>query len=75
MTDFLHPDRIVIGADVDGPAQRVADLYTRLAAPVVFTGTASAELAKCATNCFLAIKLFYVKEIADLCATPKDTRV
>lgn len=65
--DFLHPDRIVIGCDTDGAAGRVAVLYAKIAAPVVFTSTASAELAKYAANSFLALKLSYINEIADLC--------
>lgn len=42
--DFLNPDRIVIGSDAQGAAERVAALYSRLAAPTVLTDTASAEL-------------------------------
>jgi UDPglucose 6-dehydrogenase len=75
VTDFLNPDRIVVGFDTDtdtdtdagGVAQRIASLFARLAAPVVFTSTASAELAKYAANCFLAVKLSYINEIAGLC--------
>jgi UDPglucose 6-dehydrogenase len=67
VADFLHPDRIVVGADTDGAAERIADLYAKLAAPVVLTSTASAELAKYAANCFLAVKLSYINDVADLC--------
>jgi UDPglucose 6-dehydrogenase len=67
VADFLRPDRIVIGSDIDGAAERVAGLYTKLEAPVVVTSTASAELAKYAANCFLAVKLSYINEVASLC--------
>jgi UDPglucose 6-dehydrogenase len=65
--DFLRPDRIVVGCDADGAGERVVDLYAKLAAPVVLTSTASAELAKYAANCFLAVKLSYLNELTDLC--------
>ncbi|MBB4689150.1 UDP-glucose dehydrogenase family protein [Amycolatopsis jiangsuensis] len=67
--DFLHPDRIVLGADPpDSPAaHRVANLYAPTGAPVVRTGTASAELAKYASNGFLAVKASYVNVLAELC--------
>ena len=65
--DFLRPDRIVIGSADRAAAERIADLYAAIDAPVVVTDPASAELAKYAANCFLAMKLSYVNEIADLC--------
>jgi UDPglucose 6-dehydrogenase len=65
--DFLHPDRIIIGANAQDAAERIAALYARLGAPTVLTDWASAELIKYAANCFLAIKLSYVNAIADLC--------
>lgn len=65
--DFLRPERIVIGSDDRAAAERVAGLYAAVDAPVVVTDVASAELAKYAANCFLAMKLSYVNEIADLC--------
>jgi UDPglucose 6-dehydrogenase len=66
--DFLHPDRIVVGADGSpDPAERVAALYARLGAPTVLTDAASAEMIKYAANCFLAIKLSYVNALAELC--------
>jgi UDPglucose 6-dehydrogenase len=67
VADFLHPDRIVVGCDTDAAAERVAGLFAKLAAPIVFTSTASAELAKYAANCFLAVKLSYINEVATLC--------
>lgn len=65
--DFLGPDRIVVGSDTPGAAQRIADLYASLGAPSVVTDAASAELVKYAANCFLAMKLSYVNSIAELC--------
>lgn len=67
VTDFLRPDRIVIGCDDAAAAERVAGLYAKLAAPVVLTSTVSAELAKYAANSFLAVRLSFVNEIAELC--------
>jgi UDPglucose 6-dehydrogenase len=66
--DFLHPDRIVVGATVPEAAERVAALYARLSAPTVLTGAASAEMIKYAANCFLAMKLSYVNALAEMCA-------
>lgn len=65
--DFLHPDRIVIGAADREAGQRVADLYGTLDAPVVLTDAASAELAKYAANFFLAMKLSFANNLATLC--------
>ncbi|GGM89453.1 UDP-glucose 6-dehydrogenase [Lentzea pudingi] len=65
--DFLHPDRIVVGASDQNAAERVAALYSRLGAPLVLTDAQSAELTKYAANCFLAMKLSYVNAIAELC--------
>jgi UDPglucose 6-dehydrogenase len=67
VSDFLHPDRIVIGSAAQDAAERVAALYARLGAPTVITDCASAELIKYAGNCFLAIKLSYVNALAELC--------
>ncbi len=65
--DFLNPDRIVVGCDIQDAAERVAALYSRLGAPTVLTDAASAEMVKYAANCFLAMKLSYVNAIAELC--------
>jgi UDPglucose 6-dehydrogenase len=67
VADFLHPDRIVVGCDRPGIAEEVAALYAPLGAPAVLIDAASAELAKYAANCFLAMKLSYVNAIAELC--------
>ncbi|MFF3228247.1 UDP-glucose dehydrogenase family protein [Nocardia suismassiliense] len=65
--DFLNPDRIVVGSDDPDSAERVAALYRRLDAPVLLTGSASAEMIKYAANCYLATRLSYVNAIAELC--------
>ncbi|WP_280457047.1 UDP-glucose dehydrogenase family protein [Nocardia carnea] len=67
--DFLHPDRILIGAGDEHAeaADRVAGLYAGTGCPVVRCDTASAELAKYASNAFLAVKLSFVNTMADLC--------
>jgi UDPglucose 6-dehydrogenase len=65
--DFLSPDRIVVGSPDPAAAARVAELYTGTEAPVLRTGTASAEMAKYASNAFLAMKLSYVNVLAELC--------
>lgn len=67
VSDFLNPDRIVVGSDDPGAARWVADLYQNLSAPAVVTDAASAELVKYAANCFLAMKLSYVNAVAELC--------
>ncbi len=65
--DFNHPDRIVVGARSKEVAQKVMDLYSKIACPKVLTSQATAELIKYASNSFLAIKLSYVNDIAALC--------
>lgn len=73
--DFLHPDRIVIGADDEATAIRVAALFVRIGAPVLVTDPASAEMVKYASNAFLATKVSFVNAIATLCeAVGADVR-
>lgn len=66
VADFLHPSRILVGAHERRAGDRVAALYAQLAAPVVRTDPASAELAKYASNAFLAMKASYVNGLAEL---------
>ena len=66
VSDFLHPDRVVVGADDEETALRMISLYVGLTAPVVVTDPASAELIKYAANAFLAVKLSFVNEVAAL---------
>ncbi len=65
--DFLHPDRVVIGADDQSAAVRVASLYIGLTAPIQVTDPASAETIKYASNAFLATKISFVNAIAAVC--------
>lgn len=65
--DFLHPTRILIGADDPVAAKTVAALYDAVRTEVIITNPATAELAKYAANCFLATKLSYVNTLAEMC--------
>jgi UDPglucose 6-dehydrogenase len=65
--DCLHPDRIVIGSSDRIVGRRVAALYDGLDAPVVLTDPASAETVKYACNAFLATKVSFINEVANLC--------
>jgi UDPglucose 6-dehydrogenase len=66
--DFMHPDRVVVGAnsDSDGYADRVAALYEPLDGEIVRTDVASAEMIKLASNAFLATKISFINEIANV---------
>lgn len=65
--DFARADRVVIGADSPGIAERVAALYSGIDCPVLTTGVASAEMIKYACNAFLATKISFINEIANVC--------
>ena len=65
--DFLHPDRIVVGAKSEFVSQRVAAIYSGIDAPVLLTDPNSAEAIKHASNSFLAVKLSYINAIAVIC--------
>ncbi|MCB1515618.1 MAG: UDP-glucose/GDP-mannose dehydrogenase family protein [Hyphomicrobiaceae bacterium] len=68
--DFTHPDRVLVGTDSDRARAVMERLYKPLSlrnAPVVFVSRESAELAKYAANAFLALKISFINEIADLC--------
>ncbi|MBW8059788.1 MAG: UDP-glucose/GDP-mannose dehydrogenase family protein [Solirubrobacterales bacterium] len=69
VADFLHPDRVVIGADHgDGEAAAaVAGLYEPLGGEIVRTDVTSAEMIKLASNAFLATKISFINEIANVC--------
>jgi UDPglucose 6-dehydrogenase len=67
VADFLHPDRVVVGDDDDWAGQAVVDLYEPLGAPLVRTDIASAEMIKLAANAFLATKISFINEIANVC--------
>ena len=65
--DFLNPDRVIIGADDQAAAGRVASLYLGVKAPIMVTDPASAETCKYAANAFLATKISFVNAIAAVC--------
>ena len=65
--EFLEPHRIVIGADEELAATRVAALYRTIDAPIVLADPRSAELIKYASNAFLATKISFVNELANAC--------
>jgi UDPglucose 6-dehydrogenase len=68
--DFKRPDRIVIGADDERARSVMAEVYRPLylnQAPIQFTSRHSAEIIKYAANAFLAMKITFINEIADLC--------
>ncbi len=68
--DFTHPDRVLVGLDSDRAREVMARVYKPLSirnSPLMFTSRESAELAKYAANAFLAMKISFINEIADLC--------
>jgi UDPglucose 6-dehydrogenase len=65
--DFLHPDRVVVGDNGDWAGDAVVELYSPLGAPLVRTDIASAEMVKLASNAFLATKISFINEIANVC--------
>jgi UDPglucose 6-dehydrogenase len=68
--DFMRPDRVVIGADGDRAREVMRQLYRPLylsETPMMFTDIETAELVKYAANAFLATKITFINEIADLC--------
>ena len=67
VNDFMHPDRVVVGDNGDWAGDAVIDLYTPLQAPLVRTDIASAEMVKLASNAFLATKISFINEIANVC--------
>ncbi|HEY1597881.1 MAG TPA: nucleotide sugar dehydrogenase [Thermoleophilaceae bacterium] len=66
--DFMKPDRVVVGADDDSGAfaDRISALYEPLGGPIVRTDVASAEMIKLASNAFLATKISFINEIANV---------
>ena len=73
LKDFKNPDRVVVGGDDNVAIDRVVALYDGLDAPLVRTDIASAEMIKLASNAFLATRISFVNEIANVCdATGAD---
>ncbi len=67
LADFLKPDRVVVGDDGNWAGDAVVELYEPLNTPVVRTDIASAEMVKLAANAFLATKISFINEIANVC--------
>lgn len=71
IADFKRPDRVVVGSEDEAASQVMREIYRPLslnqAAPILFTGRRTAELIKYAANAFLAVKITFINEIADLC--------
>jgi UDPglucose 6-dehydrogenase len=70
IADFKHPDRIVVGAEDERGQEVLKEIYRPLflnRAPILITGRRTAELTKYAANAFLAVKISFINEIADLC--------
>lgn len=68
--DFMHPDRVVVGVENEQAQQVIEDIYRPLnlrETPMVYTSLESAEVIKYAANAFLATKITFINEIADLC--------
>jgi UDPglucose 6-dehydrogenase len=70
LRDFMHPDRVVIGSENEKAANFMRDIYNVLYlidTPFIFTTLETAELIKYASNAFLATKITFINEIANLC--------
>ncbi|MFP5330626.1 MAG: UDP-glucose dehydrogenase family protein [Alphaproteobacteria bacterium] len=70
IADFKHPDRIVVGAEDETAREVLREIYRPLflnKAPILFMGRRTAELTKYAANAFLATKISFINEIANLC--------
>lgn len=67
LVDFLNPDRIVVGSDTAAAAAEYASLLASLEKPVIATSYRNAELIKAFSNAFLAMKISFANEVANLC--------
>lgn len=67
LSDFMHPDRIVIGVESEWAEQKLRQLYADIEATVLVTDVKTAEIIKHASNSFLAMKISFINMIADLC--------
>jgi len=72
VSDFLYPDRIVIGVESERARAIMEDIYKPFAArniPIIYTTILTSEMVKYASNAFLAVKISYINELANLCDT------
>ncbi len=67
VSDFLQPDRVVLGSQAPRAAEEVAFLYRSFACPVIITDLRTAEMIKYASNAFLATRISFINEIASMC--------
>ena len=70
ISDFMRPDRVVVGAESDRARDILRQLYRPLyliEAPILMTSLETSELIKYASNAFLAVKITYINQMADLC--------
>jgi UDPglucose 6-dehydrogenase len=67
ISDFMHPDRTVLGSTDQKAAEAVAQLYLPLRAPIVMTDLRTAEMIKYASNAFLATRISFINEISIIC--------
>ncbi len=67
INDFMDPDRVVLGSENAEAAQKVAKLYAPLRCPVQITDIRTAEMIKYASNAFLATRISFINEIANMC--------
>ena len=67
ISDFFNPDRIVLGSTDRAAAAEVAELHAPLGAPVIITDLRTAEMIKYASNAFLATRISFINEIAQIC--------
>ncbi len=65
--DMLHPDRVVLGSAERAAAEAVAELYAAFNAPILITDLRTAEMIKYASNAFLATKISFINEVAQVC--------
>ncbi|MEM5777733.1 MAG: UDP-glucose/GDP-mannose dehydrogenase family protein [Candidatus Aenigmatarchaeota archaeon] len=65
--DFMNPDRIVIGIDNEEAKKIMENLYNKFKDKIIFMDIKSAEMTKYAANAFLALKISFINEIANLC--------
>ncbi len=67
VSDFLNPDRIIVGAEAPKAARAYADLFAALDRPVITTTRCNAELIKSLSNAYLALKISFANEVANIC--------
>jgi UDPglucose 6-dehydrogenase len=67
LADFMSPDRVVLGSLDRGAAEKVAQLHLSLRAPIMLTDLRTAEMIKYASNAFLATRISFINEIANIC--------